>query len=322
MLKNAIETRELITLDGLGIVLRGTYHKTPQVDLNKRKCIGVLFLNSLSPTRAATGDSAVYWADSFAEYGYPSFRIDLPGFGDSDGDTPTDLVNFINTGGYTSVVALKIKELVERFNLLGVVMVGHCSGAVSALYAAAAASKECKGLVLADPYFYVPQAVKSKILQKLDRWASRSSLGRLFSDTYDRLKDIRLFLRKRVLPENANLPLLKCWRELASAGLPILILRAPSQKTPSTKARVGEFDYFSYLKKIAGYRGQVVVQLIQGTDHSFANRQGRATVRQYAEDWLSTYFPLESLKRPITATLHPWTGDSNDYVRTRNGLDA
>src|SRR5580698_10178202 len=135
MLKNAIETRELITLDGLGIVLRGTYHKTPQVDLNKRKCIGVLFLNSLSPTRAATGDSAVYWADSFAEYGYPSFRIDLPGFGDSDGDTPTDLVNFINTGGYTSVVALKIKELVERFNLLGVVMVGHCSGAVSALCA-------------------------------------------------------------------------------------------------------------------------------------------------------------------------------------------
>src|SRR6202034_2178754 len=58
--------------------------------------IGVLFLNPLSTPRALIGDTAVYWASSFAAQGYPSLRIDLPGLGDSYGELPKDLLTFIN----------------------------------------------------------------------------------------------------------------------------------------------------------------------------------------------------------------------------------
>ena len=72
-MKLATERRELITLDGFDVLLRGTYHK-PAATMPP-STIGIVFLNSLSLPRASTGDSAVYWADSFAEGGFPSFSL-------------------------------------------------------------------------------------------------------------------------------------------------------------------------------------------------------------------------------------------------------
>ena len=91
-MKEAIETRELFTLDNLGVVLQGTCHDTcdkglgAQSNLIKRDRVGLLFMNGLSAMRSAKGDSAVYWADSFAKRGYPSFRLDLP-----DSETPKEI---------------------------------------------------------------------------------------------------------------------------------------------------------------------------------------------------------------------------------------
>src|SRR5271155_4065380 len=114
-MKETSETRELIVLDGMDVIIRGTYHTPYSFDERaipiRRDRIGVLFLNSLSTTRATDGDSAVYLAESFAERGYPSFRLDLPGFGDSEGDPPTELLNSINEWGFASIASVKIREL-------------------------------------------------------------------------------------------------------------------------------------------------------------------------------------------------------------------
>jgi pimeloyl-ACP methyl ester carboxylesterase len=297
VMKEAIETRELITLDGPGAPVRATYHRTreaiygPQLGTGRASRLGVVFLNSLTLPRAATGDSAVYWADAFAQCGYPSFRIDLPGLGDTDGDLPIDLLNYINTGKYSSIASAKIKELVERFNLSGVVVVGHCAGAASALFTAYL-TRECRGLILMDAYFHLPRAIRPKLRQRLSDWALHSRVGGLMSNIYDILRNIRLFLRGNSPPPNANFPLLRIWKELASAGLPILLFKAPSRKAPGTKPRVGEFDYIAHILGLAGRKSQVVIQLIEGTDHSFANRLGRAVVRRHAEQWLNQHFPL------------------------------
>lgn len=304
-MNEVIENRELITLDGAGVILHGTYHKpqdrttSSRQNSGKQNRIGVVFMNSLFLPRTATGDSAVYWAESFSKLGYHSFRLDLPGLGDSDAPLNTTLLDFINAGGYASVISAMVKELVERFELSGVVIFGHCAGAVSALYGAAA-SKECHGVILLDPYFHLPQQMKeSKLWKQLVRWAARSNLGGALSNIYDRLKNVRLALRGNAPPPDANFALLRRWEEVAARGLPILLLKAPSRKATGTKPRAGEFDYLKYLLELAKHRTQVVVRVIESTDHSFANRAGRAAVRQHGEHWLSTCFPLIKLVESV-----------------------
>jgi pimeloyl-ACP methyl ester carboxylesterase len=252
---------------------------------------GILFLNSLSLPRAATGDSAVHWADSFTERGYPSFRFDLPGLGDSPGNISSDLLEFINAGGYASIAASCAKELVARMGLSGVIIVGHCAGSVSALYAAAGC-RECKGLVLMDPYFHLTQMLRPIVRTKLSEWARSNRIGESLSDIYDRLRASLLLMRGEVLPGNANVQLLNCWRQVATPGTPILMLKAPGLKAAGMKPRVGQFDYLEHVTKLAGNKSQVTIKLIEGTDHSFANRVGRAAVRQQMGNWLETHFPL------------------------------
>ena len=130
------ETRELFTLHCQGAVLRGTFHKPPK-DFPGTSSTGILSLAGFSMPRAAHGDAAVYWAASFANFGYPSFRLDLPGAGDSSADVPAELLQFVSTGGHERVAAAAVKQLVERYNLSGVVILGHCAGAISAIFAAA-----------------------------------------------------------------------------------------------------------------------------------------------------------------------------------------
>jgi pimeloyl-ACP methyl ester carboxylesterase len=284
-MNEATETRQLITLHGVGGIVRGTYHKADG-ESSEAQRIGVLILNSLSPTRAAAGDSAVYWADSFARSGYPAFRLDMPGFGDSDGNPPPELLKFINTGGYGPIASALMRELSERFGLSGVVVVGLCAGAVSALYTAAA-SGECRGLVLMDPYFHLPIPPPSWIWQKLTGRISRTALGVLISKGYDRFTDLRLYLRRNPMPENTNFPLLRCWKMVASTGLPILLLKAPA-----TKPRGEEFDYLKYILEQAGSNSRVAVKVVEGAGHTFSNRVGRAGVQQLMESWLNFYLPL------------------------------
>ena len=307
-LAQAIPGRELIELPGHGVMVRGTLHwSRPATDGR----IGIAFLNSLSLPRTATGDSAVYWAESFAASGYPSFRIDLPGLGDTNGDIPSEVLNFINAGGYAEITAAKVKELVETFGLSGVILIGHCAGTISAINAATACKEVCEGLILLDPYFHITQAIRPMVRRGLSNWALHSRIGRTLSNFYDRTRNIRLRFRGNALPRNANFPLLSRWKEVASSGVPILMIKAPSRKSSGTGPRQGEFDYLKYVLQLAGRKGHVVVELIEGTDHSFANRLGRIAVQQRIESWLGNYFPLRTNSR-VEALLDEADG-SRDY---------
>ncbi len=294
-----LENRELFTLNSGDLSVRGTYHRpsgSPSPAAESKGRLGVLFLNSLSLPRAASGDSAVHWADSIAATGYPAFRVDLPGIGDSCGTTSTDLLEIINAGGLAPAASAAVKELIDRFALSGIVIFGHCAGSVSALYTAAMV-KECKGLILLDTYFYLPQGKRSDFRERMSEWARQSKIGRLVSNTYDQLKKVRLSLHGSALPGNANGPLLARWKQMTNAGLPVLLLQAPGIKAQGSKPRVGEFDYIDHAVKLAGRKSQVNVKFVESADHSFANRDGREAVKRQIEEWLRTYFPLQETHR-------------------------
>jgi pimeloyl-ACP methyl ester carboxylesterase len=274
-----------------------------------------LFLSGGPVPRAATGDAAVYWADRLASDGYRSFRFDLPGLGDSDGDLPQTenaFLSLVNAGAFSGVVSGITDYLVARFDLPGIVVIGHCSGATTALYSAAI-NKRIKGLILLDPSFQVQpdgeiqNALVSwhfRIIRRLVGDGSAASYLRAvrlhtwIRNLYLRGKHIR-FLWRRGLPSTANLPLIHCWNQLASAGLRMLVLRSPSF-TP----KPGEFDYVGHLKPIAD-----PVKLIGGTTHAFAERQGKEAVRKYVEEWLSAYvLPPERVEARDTGIRRPRPG--------------
>lgn len=292
-MKPSINGREVVTVTVGGICLRGTYHRS-QVDRSRTEQMAVLSLNHGFLPRAAPGDSAVYWADSLANSGYPFFRFDLPGLGDSDGDPPSPMLDFVNTGGYAPVLSAAITELVNRFDLSGVVIMGHCAGSVTALYSAAI-NKACKGLILTDPYFFLTHE-RTSLRTELSRWSTWSRLGGVASDFVYYLKHIRLLALGNRLPKNANLKLIRCWRQLEANGLPILVMKAPALKGRGDKPRVGQFDYIEYLQKASSRSSRFSVRFIEGTNHSFADHVGRSGILQESENWLNTYFPVATFK--------------------------
>jgi pimeloyl-ACP methyl ester carboxylesterase len=297
-----IETREVISVRVGENCLWGTYHKSLDAQASQRygeqDRVGVLFLNPGFLPRASP--SAVYWADTFASYGYPAFRFDLPGLGDSEGSTPENMLEYVSAGGYAPALSAIVKDVTERFGLAGVVLMGLCAGAVTALYTAAAA-RECCGVVMMDPYFNVPPK-RTKFRNDLSLWSTWSGIGAFVSETYHRLRYLGLLLSGNRLPSNANLPLLTCWRQLASAGTPILVLKAPSLRSQGVKPRTGVFDYLGYLRSKSESTASIAVRFVEGTDHSFADPAGCAAVRQHTVQWLNDCFPASGAKQPMALT--------------------
>ncbi len=94
------------------------------------------------------------------------------------------------------------------------------------------------------------------------------------------------------LPANSNFRLLDHWKKVVSSCQPIIIFCAPAVKQKGVA-----FDYISYIQRQCANESQVMVQVIQGADHTFANRRGRAAVREYTEAWLDAHFPIIKNKK-------------------------
>lgn len=293
----SVESRELFTLGDARPVVRGTYHRAyDNSTIQEATCalpsrIGVLFLNGLFANRSSNGDAAVYWASHLAQLGYPSFRIDLPGSGDADGDPPEDWLGYINDGGYAPVVTAAIGEIVRRFELAGIVLAGHCAGAVTTIYAAAG-NRQCRGVIVMDPFFHLARVESPTLRRRLNLWARKSRIGSTLSRMFDTAKQLRVTLTQSELPANANVALLRCWKRILSLGVPVLILKAPKRGSSGVKPRLGEFDYYQYLISLAGRASRVTIAVMEGANHSFSNEQGRSEVQQAIGRWLKDNFQL------------------------------
>ena len=279
---HAIDHRELITVTAGGERLRGTYHKPT----GGAARVGILWINSGWAPRAAFGDAAVGWADSFARQGYPCFRLDLPGLGDSEGRLPekwVDLCDLINNGHFIPHLSGAATNLAARYRLSGMVVMGHCGGAVSAIYAAAA-NPHIQGVVALDPYFFRNVVERPAFRQELSIWVTRSKMAGRLSKIYKRVKRFNVLIANKRIPDNANLTLLSSWQRVANSGKPTLLL------SPKRSLTRGEFDYWAYLQQFPGAKSPVEVKHIEGAHHSFGDAVGRPAVCDYTSQWLDTNF--------------------------------
>ncbi len=307
--------RTVLQLRIRGTVLVGTCHVPGGSELSRAEAEdvpGVLLLNSGYLPRAARGDLSVHLGDRLAEMGYPVFRFDLPGLGDSGGELPEQLGTFfrqIQDGVYGPWAMELAGELRRRFKLKRMIVGGNCGGAITAIYAAGLAGDEVCGLVLMEPNFakFVPdvegaglavQGLKQvKAMRRTFRdWLLARRGGWHFRRVYWTLRrpviQVQQRLRGAQLPEGSNLPLIRCWHRLACRGMPMLVIQAGAEKRV-----MGRFDYVRYLG--SHYTGHVVSVEIEGANHSFVEGGGKRAVMEHVGRWMGGRFPVRGkIKEP------------------------
>ena len=306
--------RNVLQLELEGAALFGTYHR-PQSQGVRSAHVGVLLFNSGFLPRSAPGDALAHLSDRLAEEGYPVFRFDLPGLGDSPGRLPEqipDLFREIHGGGYGQVAASLTLELIRRFHLDGMVLGGNCGGAITALYAGAKIPAAVRGLILLDPAFSLidhPPSGRSrdgrddeKRLADVRQWvrAGWTGLKQVPGLTpvrarYNRFRRSRDKRRGARLPPTANLPLIDCFGKLA-VGTPVLFVAARAGE-----AAVGyAFDYLPYFRSNLG--GQVEFVELTGTNHSFVEGRGKQAVGGIIQEWLARRVPAITSGQQFSAS--------------------
>lgn len=304
--------REAITLEMDGLRLQGTYHRPGDPEAGDAangtaRPWGLLFLNPGYLPRSSRGDLAAHVADDFAARGFPSFRFDMPGLGDSEGDLPQEVLGFfqrVTSAYYARYLVGVAKALRSRYNLNGLIPVGHCGGSVTSLFACEQAQKEAEfvGLILLEPAFILyraPAEAKASLSpwrravvslrdwgeqrkRRLRAWLISKPVGERALEGLAHFKS-QIVRWRGVVPGETNQPLLEAWQRLAARGLPMLVFTArPAKPAPN------QFDYVRYL--LARHGGAITHVDVEGTNHSFVEGGGKEAVTGHSLDWLLANF--------------------------------
>lgn len=294
--------REVTQVEVEGSRLVGTLHwSTPgqrqQPDVaSLRGKIGILHGSVGWLPRSSRGDMAAHMADFTAELGYPSFRFDMPGLGDSPGDLPADvlpLFELVQEGGHVRFFSALQTELIRRYELSGLILLGHCGSATTAVYCVAPKPpKEIHGLILLEPAFVWRRApgAPSRGLQmgraSVRGWLAGFAAGKKVVSAYLKIKALGQRLRGGRAPADANKRFLACLKSLLTNRVPLLVITAPPHR------KLNYFDYVRFLQ-----RGRTVDTLdyiqIEGTDHAFLAGNGAQRLFAEVQKWLSNRFPIE-----------------------------
>jgi len=250
--------------------------------------VGVIFLHGWSGNRRGPHDLLVAAARRYCDAGFPCYRFDFRGRGDSDGDA--DAANLATMIADTE---LAVRRFAEDCNLGAVVLAGICSGGEVAIGAALQCSI-VKGMML----WSVPMvgadrsaARRAKRLHNLGQYA-----GKLFrAGTWRKAFSggLNLPMIKQALSgkggagetpaedgETARPDITIPWREryLSFRG-PIQFVYGTGDPTTNTAV-----DYYRKLSA----RGRVAADfyLVEGANHSFYSLPWKAELIDVTLGWL------------------------------------
>ncbi len=235
--------------------LFGTYHERPDNGYEPAARPGLVLMGFGQQPRSWVGDLGAAIADRVALAGYPAFRFDMPGLGDSPGDLPVHLEVLwrdIQTGSHQAWLNALCHKLENEYALNGVVVGGFCGGAVTALFSTSDANLRLRGLLLLEPEFALTNTDATGSLpvtgnqlsthdylqcreNLLKRLVSPAAWGHLLTGHIDRRFWSTLwksacgrlssrFSGKDKLPVETNHHLLEAWQLARKRSIPTLVV--------------------------------------------------------------------------------------------------
>lgn len=282
---------------------------------------GVVILSPAFLPRSALGDLAVALADALAKQGILTVRIDLPGLGDSEGELVEDTYSFVRDvqeGAYAETAAECLERVKAHLGLKRVILGGHCGGAVTGFFLLQShRTKWLAGMFALDVAFNLVMEVQARpangqapaapatwrarweILRDEARLALLNTpLGAPVQRIANRSRElvskwrrtgeataqpVKVALKRKQLPNDANTTLLRCVHQIIRSGLPLLFVNAEDPRK-----RDLEFDYVGYL--LARRQGRTQHRKVVGTDHAFLTGGGKPRVIEQVADWIRAEF--------------------------------
>jgi pimeloyl-ACP methyl ester carboxylesterase len=310
----------------------GTYHRpTVRGDVGtgaREAGVACVFVNAGHLPRDGHAGIMVETAERLAARGYPVFRFDLPGLGDSPGEVPADLNRLfamMGEGRYVEPLKAVVAEVRKRYGIPRVVLGGLCGGAVASVMAAVQVPASIAGIVALELEL-VPPTVEG----------SRSLVGRLFArDAWLRVlagesranryvPALAALLPRAVgralLPRNANVAAIEALAQFLDSGAPMLLVMAGGRLRDSIYRQIRG----AVLPR--GSDRRVWRRSIPGTNHIFTTGMAKPRVVEEVGAWCDEFFapwshdPVPALARE--SCLWPrQDGDRQRVIARREMVD-
>jgi len=322
--------RKVIQLDLLGHRMFGTLHDSSLDPSQPQRTYrtGVLLLSFGQQPRSWVGDLGSSIADRLEKLGYPTFRFDMPGLGDSPGAIPIyleELWRDILLGAHEPPLHALCENLAHLYSLKELVVGGFCGGAVTALYAINARSPLIKGLILLEPEMALVRTssttkstmpepltvdayqenidlIKSRITS-LYSWRRLISAKadfrfwhtlwfRLFDHAMRKIKSVGK--RKKTLPPETNQRMLNSWNLARQLRIPTLVLSVASINRAKYYRAYGLNPGVEHLKSKLSWHQ------IPNTTHALLTGGAKDLVGMHFENWLKKNYPTQDSGKSLT----------------------
>jgi hypothetical protein len=310
--------RSIVRVPAGGFSLVGTVHHQAGPDgVRGMRRIAFVLLNAGRAPRAGNSDLSSMLGDHLAELDFPTFRVDLPGLGDSPGPAPeADFFARVLNGRNDVATDELVRSLCETYDLEGVVLGGLCAGAVTSLRVASAGARGLLGVLLLEPNFRVTVQVDTSVAAEPSEQRRRrrdllikklrkhlSLTGSLYFLTGENrvarlLEPARPWLQARLtalvghaLPRDINVEMVVCWGRALGRRLPTLLITAEGKV--EDKACVRILDGLP-----PGDRALVTRVPITGTNHVLTGGNARQVVLDEVASWALRTFPERTSAGP------------------------